>query len=521
MVNSIKTSRRNAFNFYQQLAFIFLVITTQLSCSSISGKTRVISLAEKAALKVAQPELEKIFLAESPILPSSRSQFPLVNLLPGKSDFKPLQYKKSSLAYAADGTILLTPGDYNIPVITYCMKSNGASPPGHTYALSLLQGTRAKVIRELNMKAIPQFTSEDVQILSWSLQAGLNYEELTTQSKKIVDAVIPNDKIELQDSFFHRFTNEWDRLAVRSQGILPSFNDASDEFLMELGDVGKNLIEMRAFRDRILENGNDYEELSRFIDVKKTPISSTKTAWSKVSDQVYARFVTKYGFQEVGEIQVRILPFSLNLKRSPNSISNEKVLVDLSSWVADPQNSFIQPLTFSVLMGSDGVLLVSELLETPLIAAAVLGSILAADFIDWDAFLKLRNYLSGTEDRGVNQLIAEGIITLNKRHDELEKPARDVGVIDERTEKIPGTKEDITRQYIKPGGEKALQDDFDRFPVEATKASDGTEVKILPDGRTVVKRPVSEKNPIATLEIQPPQGVGSRASRLRIKVRYK
>jgi hypothetical protein len=36
---------------------------------------------------------------------------------------------------------MLPPGDYTIPVMTYCMKHSGVSPDAHLYTLSKLEGS--------------------------------------------------------------------------------------------------------------------------------------------------------------------------------------------------------------------------------------------------------------------------------------------------------------------------------------------------------------------------------------------
>ncbi len=41
------------------------------------------------------------------------------------------------------GNFLLSPGDYSIPVMTYCVKSSSSSPKGHTYTLDQIEGRLA------------------------------------------------------------------------------------------------------------------------------------------------------------------------------------------------------------------------------------------------------------------------------------------------------------------------------------------------------------------------------------------
>jgi hypothetical protein len=517
--NLERKTRRSIFNLHK--FFIYFSFATALlsSCSSLPNRSDANSLATKAALQAARPTLEKTFFAESPILPASQSRFPFIDQLPGKADFNPFPYQKKSISYDSDGTLLLSPGDYSIPVMTYCMNIGGMSPAGYTYALASLQGTRAQVIREINIKAVPQFSAEDVQILSWSLQAGLRYDEMTDQSRRIIGTVIPERKNELQESFLQRFENKWNEISEHSDGLIPSFGEASENLFSDMGEVGKDISEMRNFRTSLQEFGNDYSSLKGIIDSRTTSEPAfQKTPWSKISDRVYARFVTQGHFQELGQIQIRVLP-PLQ-KRNPSSTAISKTPVDLSSWLADPRNLSIQPLSFSIIVGSQGMILIPELAEAPLLAAAALGAILANEVINWHSFYQLSQLLVNVTDTRVRELIQEGTNILHEGHDELEKPARDLGIITNKTEKTPNNEKNETREYIKPGGEEALQKDFDKFPGEVVKAKDGTEMKILSDGATVVKRPITPKNQLPTLEIQAPKGNIKEINGLRIKVRY-
>jgi hypothetical protein len=507
---------RNTFDLHQLFKYFYFAAVLLTACSSLPNRSDVNSLAAKAALHAAQPALEKIFFAEAPILPASQSRFPLVNQLPGKNSFNPFPYQKNSISYAPDGTLLLSPGDYLIPVMTYCMKVSGSSPNGHAYALALLQGTRATIIREINMRATPRFSPNGVQILSWSLQAGLSYDEMTDQSRHIIDTVTPERKNEIKESFLQHFENGWNRISENSNGLIPSFEDTSDDLLSETGEVGTDIVEIRNFRRSLREAGNDYLTLRSLIDLKTNfQPESQKPTWSQISDRVYARFVTRGHFQELGQIQIRVLP-PLQ-KRNPSSTIVSKITIDLSSWLADPRNLSIQPLSFSTVVGSQGVLLIPELADAPLLAAAALGAILASEMIDWDAFHDLSQLLTNATDARVRQLIQEGNTALQEAHDELEKPAREAGVIDKSAKDTTEDRNNSTRQYDKPGGIEALQKDFDKFPEETRIADDGTEYKDLPKGNRIVKRLRDKNGPRPVLEIQPQKGNGTN---IRIKVRY-
>ncbi len=491
---------------------IIILMFLLSSCATAPNQWDPKSLSTEVAIKVARPVLEKVFLAEAPVLPPSRSVFPKVPL-PGKKRFE--GNAKSKLHFDRNGNLLLSPGDYSIPVMTYCMKSNGSSPPGHIYSLASLQGKRAGLIRDINVKAVPRFNSPDVQILVWSLQAGLSYDELTDQSKKIVDFVFLEDGKELlKESFLRSFENNWNSLSEKSASLIPSFDHASDNFLESMGEVGTIVSNMRTFRSQLRISGNNYSVLSNLIDLK-TEFSkgSPETGWSKVSDQVFARFVTEGSFQEVGLVQIRVM--NQAQIRSPKSES--KVTIDLSSWVAVPNDQSVQPLSFSLVVGSAGVLAVPALLESPYVAVAILSAVLASEVIDWSAFFRVYESLKYSTDPQVKGALKVGENALRKEHDELEKPLRDFGIIDRKTKDTSTSPKNSTREYEKLGGEEELRKDFDKFPIEVTKSEDGTESKILPDGKKIVYRPDAERGP--TLELQTPKSES--LDSLKIKVRYR
>jgi len=77
--------------------FIFLIF----GCSSVQ-RADVGDIAIEAAIKLVQPSLEKIFLAQTPVSPSSRNLFPVVKSLPGQT-FDPIKSLKKSIDYDSKG----------------------------------------------------------------------------------------------------------------------------------------------------------------------------------------------------------------------------------------------------------------------------------------------------------------------------------------------------------------------------------------------------------------------------------
>jgi hypothetical protein len=106
----------NSYNRSLPLLIVFASILF-LSCSSIPNQPDISNVAVQAAIKLAQPELEKAFVAQAPIAPSSRGRLPIVDCLPGGA-FNPSSKVGKSLSYDSKGNVVLSPGDYIIPVMT-------------------------------------------------------------------------------------------------------------------------------------------------------------------------------------------------------------------------------------------------------------------------------------------------------------------------------------------------------------------------------------------------------------------
>ena len=123
---------------------LILVCVALLSSCSQLPKSR--DDAKGLVLQKVMPGLEKILSQESPIDPLAKSAYPLVQKLP-RNPFDARKTIRSLFTYDSKGRLVLSPGDYVFPVMTYCMNSSATSPAGHIYSLSQLTGKRAKMIR--------------------------------------------------------------------------------------------------------------------------------------------------------------------------------------------------------------------------------------------------------------------------------------------------------------------------------------------------------------------------------------
>jgi hypothetical protein len=109
---------------------------------------------------------------------------------------------------------------------------------------------------------------------------------------------------------------------------------------------------------------------------------------------------------------------------------------------------------------------------------------------------------------------------LKEAHDELEKELKEVGIISGKTKDTTKKEKNPTREYEKAGGDKELEEDFDKLPGIRIKPPDGIEYKVISNDSKAIKRLRDGDKP-PTLEIQPLKDSTKYYYKLRVKVRYR
>lgn len=311
--------------------------------------------------------LANVLAEQEPIVSSANKVFPTVDSLPGGA-FRPRGvsvFLNKQIRTSVDGTVMLAPGDYTIPVDVFCMKHSASSPSGHRYLLARLKGKMADVITALNSRSVGSGIShQQLQVLSWNIQAGMKYEAMSPDNRAIIDKLIPDYKSRMSQGFLETVESQYNQFRFAN---LPSFNSVLDR----LGDVGNIVKQYRQFSSNLRQYGGDYNSLSRLLITSGESNARggvNNTPWSKISDRVYGRMVTEGNAATPGELQLRVLPdFTSSIYRkdvlvasnnltntsSQNQISSRLIAtksgskVDITNLVADPQNSNIQPLSMS------------------------------------------------------------------------------------------------------------------------------------------------------------------------------
>jgi hypothetical protein len=314
-----------------QTVAIFGIPKIPVPGGSVEGVIK--DAASKQVVKALGETLQK----EAPITSSAKDIFPTVAKLPGKA-FNPTanaQLVLQQLRTSKDGTVMLSPGDYAVPVDVFCMKASASSPNGHRYLLAPLKGKMADVITALNTRSIgSDIPHSQLQVLSWNLQAGMKYEEMSRDMQVLVDRLLPDFKPRLKRSYYEQVEATWKQVSSTIPGV-PSLESA----IADMGEVGKSINTLRQTRAALISNSNNFEALSRLFvtsDASAKAGGVANTPWSQISDRVYGRMVTEGNYSTPGELQIRVIPGSSTTAK-----------VGITNLVADSQTPKIQPLSMS------------------------------------------------------------------------------------------------------------------------------------------------------------------------------
>jgi hypothetical protein len=374
-----------------------LALFILLGCTS--PEITIEDTAKRAALLAARPVLEKIFNAEAPLAPSNRELFPIVQNLPG-GPFNPREYFENRQNFS-DGVVELLPGDYQIPVMSYCMKSSGSSPTAHRYRLGRLSGRATNIIRALNIRALSKYRPDEIQVALWNIQNGVSFEEMPPESKKIISDVIPEYRKDLEKSFFQDFQEKWDGVAVKIG--LPRFDEVTDQALSSLGEFGEAIRSLKEFKRSLRESGGNYENLNSLISlpgISETTGTEATTHWSQISENVYARFLTAGHYLNVGGLQIRVVA-ATRFPQATQALDSSKI--DIAGLVADPGSGGVQPLLFGPMQGSVAIPFLAA--ADPPVIAAFLAALIVAEYTDWQAVGKALEQWGASTQQEIQSLV--------------------------------------------------------------------------------------------------------------------
>lgn len=275
-------------------------------CLPIVGcvKAPVPSVIEKPLENAAKQELYKVLRNvikdEVPISGTEHKFYEKFDELPGRP-FSPTPLDLTSIA----DNQAIPPGDYEIPAHFYCTKVYTLNGSGNRYVLAQLDGKMADVLSALYQRASTTGAAvQDVQILSWSIQAGVPYSDLSQRSKALVDQLIPEYRDRMDVGFYEKVLRTWDKIS--SQTGLPSLN----QVLGELGGIGEVAQSLLRARQEIISTSFAYRPLADAFVIQQNTNSAGEmesAPWSQVDEQLFMRFLAPKGALHDGVVQVRLL----------------------------------------------------------------------------------------------------------------------------------------------------------------------------------------------------------------------
>lgn len=307
-------------------------------------------------------QLRSFLKDEIPITGTEHKLYPTTLQVPG-GQFTP----QTLYLNALNSSQVIPPGDYEIPVHYYCTKVYTLNGAGNRYRLARLNGRLSNVLSTLYQRAsLNKVPIQDVQVLSWSIQSGVSYDNLSSSSKQLVNQLIPDYRQQLEGSFTDKTIKYWNSISQLTP--LPSF----DATLNQLGDIGKFAQSLLRARQEIINTNFSYGALANAFVIPQDvnlPGGMETTPWSQINEQVYLRFIAPKGALNDGVAQVRIIgneyteingsylvaqgTIPLPKRGDPRGIIFQTLLELIVRSVGIPESSSHQAVTATVKSKSD------------------------------------------------------------------------------------------------------------------------------------------------------------------------
>jgi hypothetical protein len=288
------------------LVAIFLA---NVGCSTLPPYTRVgIGPARDLVLK----RLAAIWKDDIPIRRTDHTFYPTVEQLPGAA-FRPTPLPLANV----EDTTPIDPGDYEIPVHFYCTGVYMPTGSGYRYRLAKLEGKSAEALTQLYVRASQAGTpTDEVQVLSWSLQTGIAYDDLNAPQRALVDRLIPDYRAQMQLGLTEKIMRDWKAWS----SIFPLVSP--EVILPQMGEVGAYISMLMRAREDILNRNYRYDALWALFAPRRdaaAPADQEKSPWSRIHPRIYMRFIVPRGAKSDGVIQLRIVDGHSHSQQSSNT----------------------------------------------------------------------------------------------------------------------------------------------------------------------------------------------------------
>ena len=171
---------------------------------------------------------------------------------------------------------------------------------GHTYYLGPLEGSRGAALIALRSRAPAAHVKFwPLQHTIWQIEAGLSYNDMSTETQQLIDSLIPEYKNLLREDFLKSLQKLCSGVRGRILG------SACDE-------IKAQIARYQQAQQTLQRYGNNYEALAQQIVhvLPGTYPTPGPASWSQLSPRVYARVAGGHIWQEPSTIEIRVLPSS-------------------------------------------------------------------------------------------------------------------------------------------------------------------------------------------------------------------
>lgn len=305
----------NRFTQYASAAVLILSlgsISTARAQFTIPG---IHGMGGNVAVQAASKQLAPYFMQKEPVIRDWNAIYPTVDALPNGAAFSPTTNQAVQAALekgvigqlrgSKTGLVMLKPGDYAIPVRVFCTDIHRHARSPEQYLLGPLRGTRAQVLTSMYASAANSTVDfGTLQPLSWSLQAGMKYEELPASQQRTFDLLLPGWQSQIAESFTELLQTRWSEISNTIPGV-PSFNDA----LGQMGPMGQTIQDAESARDQIVSNAADFDAMRNALvpgGVQMSNGDPETTPFGLAAPNVYERLITRGAYGSVGLLEIHV-----------------------------------------------------------------------------------------------------------------------------------------------------------------------------------------------------------------------
>jgi hypothetical protein len=263
---------------------------------------------------------------ERPFSTSFKDIYPTVSAPPG-GEFRPspanLQVFSQALRESnGSPDLLLPPGDYEIPGQVFCFKPRSYGPQREgAYPLAPIKGKQAAPLIALNSRHIAAgIPHHAAQVLSWDIQLGVKYEDMSPTSRAIVDKILPEFRQQLSRSFWEDLQVKWRQISNTIPGV-PSFDSVIGKLPGEVGQILNTYQQARASLQQYRDNFDQLQNEMVFAGNAPSDPSDSRYPrgiWSQINERVYARLLPTT-FNGPASMQIRVLDANGNVGQPSNS----------------------------------------------------------------------------------------------------------------------------------------------------------------------------------------------------------